>query len=180
MPRTPKTKHIFSGRIISVDVADIELPNGRPATIEVIRHPGGAAAVAIDNQNRVCLLRQYRPVFDRWIWEVPAGKLDAGESPQSAAQRELAEEAGLAASNWQSLGEALPSPGVFGEVLHLFLARNLSDTPAAPEEHELFEVHWVALEDAVAKALSGEITDAKTVIGLFRAQAVLRDTSHDT
>jgi len=174
MAQTSKTKHIFSGRVISLDVAEVELPNGRSATVEIVRHPGGAAAVAVDEQGRVCLLRQYRPVFDDWIWEIPAGKLDPGEGPESTAKRELAEEAGIAAARWQTLGKALPSPGAFGEVLHLYLARDLSATPAAPEEHELFEVHWLALEDAVAKAVSGEFTDAKTVIGLFRAQAFLR------
>jgi 8-oxo-dGTP pyrophosphatase MutT (NUDIX family) len=164
---------MFRGRIVSLDVADVELPNGRPATVEIVRHPGGAAAVALDADHRVCLLRQYRPVFDQWLWELPAGKLDPGEGPESTAQRELAEEAGLKAAHWESLGEAIPSPGVFGEVLHLYLARDLSPTAAAPEEHELFEVHWLAFDTALARAAAGEIVDAKTVIGLFRAHSRL-------
>jgi len=173
MTNLKKIEHVYRGRIVSLDVAEAEFPNGRTATIEIVRHPGGAAVVAIDRDQRVCLLRQYRPVFDDWLWELPAGKLDSGEGPESTARRELAEEAGIRAAHWQSLGRSLPSPGVFGEILHLYLARELSAVSAAPEEHELFEVHWLAMDDAVQQAVDGGIIDAKTIIGLFRAQAFL-------
>jgi len=173
MSNLNKIEHIYRGRIVSLDVANATFPDGRVAPVEIVRHPGGAAAVALDDDGRICLLRQYRPVFDQWLWELPAGKLDAGESPASTARRELEEEAGLRAARWDTLGRSLPSPGVFGEILHLFLARELSAAPAAPEEHELFEVHWFALDDAVSRSIDGDIVDAKTVIGLFRTQAFL-------
>jgi 8-oxo-dGTP pyrophosphatase MutT (NUDIX family) len=119
----------------------------------------------------VCLLRQYRHAAGGWLWELPAGKLDAGEPPAVTARRELAEEAGVAAAEWRSLGTVVSSPGVFTEVVHLYLARQLAPAAAAREHGEVFEAHWVPLGEAVARALSGDITDGKTVIGLLRAAA---------
>ena len=159
----------FSGRVIKVSVDEVRLPNGTHAQLEVVRHPGGAAAVAIDDTDRVCLLRQYRYVANGWVWELPAGKLEPAEPPLLTAQRELVEEAGLEARNWASLGTSLSSPGVFTEVIHLFLATGLSTAPAAPEANEVIEVHWVPFTEACERALTGDINDSKTVMGLLRA-----------
>src|SRR5437667_533371 len=123
----------FAGRVISVTTDEVLLPNGHRAVLEVVHHPGGAAAVALDESGRVCLLRQYRYVAGGWIWELPAGKLEPNEPPLETARRELIEEAGVSASHWQSLGTALSSPGVFGEVLHLFFATQLEPGTAAHE-----------------------------------------------
>src|SRR5580700_4460862 len=95
------------------------------ALLEVVHHPGGAATVALDGEERICLLRQYRYVAGGWLWELPAGKLEPDEPPLATAQRELAEEAGVRARHWRSLGTVLSSPGVFTERLHLFLARGI-------------------------------------------------------
>jgi len=159
----------FRGRIVEVAVEQVTLPNGRPMTLEVVRHPGGAAVVALDANNRVCLLRQYRHVVGGWVWELPAGKLDPDEPPATTARRELAEEAGVEAARWNDLGRLISSPGIFTETIHLYLAREHAAVPAQPEEHELFEVHWVPLGEAVERAARGEIVDGKTVAGLFRA-----------
>src|SRR5690348_8684228 len=94
----------FTGRVIGVTTDEVLLPNGHRATLEVVHHPGGAAAVAVDAGRRVCLLRQYRYVADGWLWELPAGKLEPRELPLATAQRELAEEAGLRARDWRALG----------------------------------------------------------------------------
>lgn len=161
----------FSGRIIRVTTDEVLLPNGHRAALEVVHHPGGAAAVAIDAERRVCLLRQYRYVADGWLWELPAGKLEPGEPPLVTAQRELAEEAGVGARDWHSLGTSLSSPGVFTEVLHLFLATGILPATAAHERAEVIEIHWVPLERACEWALTGAITDSKTVIGLLRARS---------
>jgi ADP-ribose pyrophosphatase len=143
--------------------------------LEIVRHPGGAAAVALDADGQVCLLRQYRHVAGGWIWELPAGKLDDGEAPRSAAERELAEEAGVAAERWEDLGSELSSPGIFSEVIHLYLARDLRPVEPNTEEHEVLEVHWIPMAQALEWAQTGEIRDAKTVVGLFRAAARLEE-----
>ena len=160
--------------MIAVDVERVELPNGALADLEIIRHPGGAAAVAINAAREVCLLRQYRYALGGWLWELPAGKLDGGEQPLRAARRELAEEAGVTAARWTPLGEFVSSPGVFTEVVHLFLATRLATARAQPEASEVFEVRWIALERALAMAMKGGIADGKTVVGLARAAARLR------
>lgn len=161
---------VYRGKIIDLCLEHVTLPNGAQAELEIVRHPGGAAVVALDGDGRVCLLRQYRHAAGGWLWELPAGKLDPGESPLTTAQRELREEAGLRAARWEALGKIISSPGVFTEVVHLFLAREVSSVPANPEAHEVFESHWLPFIEALAWARTGEIIDAKTLAGLFRAQ----------
>ncbi|MEP7312126.1 MAG: NUDIX hydrolase [Pseudomonadota bacterium] len=164
----------FRGRVITVNVEQVTLPNGSHAALEIIHHPGGSAVVALDDRQRICLLRQFRHAAGGWVWELPAGKLEPGEAPLLTAQRELIEEAGVAAVEWRSLGTSLSSPGVFTEVIHLYLASDLQPAVAAHESNEVIEVHWVNLRDAWQRAATSEIVDSKTVIGLFRAQALLQ------
>lgn len=173
-----QTEH-FRGRIIRVTTDEVVLPNGQRALLEVVQHPGGAAAVALDGAQRVCLLRQYRYVADGWLWELPAGKLEPNEPPLTTAQRELAEEAGVSAQHWRSLGTCLSSPGVFSERLHLFLATDTERVPGkvAHERSEVIEVHWVAFGQACAWALDGTIADCKTALGLLRAREAIRRTA---
>ncbi len=166
-----RTTH-FRGRIISLTTDEVLLPNGHLASLEVVHHPGGAAAVAIDAQERVCLLKQYRYVADGWLWELPAGKLEPDEPPLVTAQRELIEEAGVSAREWQSLGSYLSSPGIFTEVLHLFLATGVEPAAAAHEQAEVIEVHWVPFSEACDWAEGGRIRDGKTALGLIRARYV--------
>jgi 8-oxo-dGTP pyrophosphatase MutT (NUDIX family) len=167
-----QTTH-FRGRIISLTTDEVRLPNGHLASLEVVHHPGGAAAVALDAQERVCLLRQYRYVADGWLWELPAGKLEPNEPPLVTAQRELLEEAGVSAREWHSLGSYLSSPGIFTEVLHLFLATGVTPAAMAHEQAEVIEVHWVPFTEACERAESGQIRDGKTAMGLIRARYVL-------
>jgi ADP-ribose pyrophosphatase len=163
----------FSGKVIAVDVERVELPNRAIAELEIIRHPGGAAVVAVNAKREVCLLRQYRHALAGWLWELPAGKLDGREKPLRAARRELEEEAGVTAARWTALGEFVSSPGVFTEVVHLFLATGLDLTQARPEAGEVFELRWVPLARALAFSENGTIVDGKTVVGLMRAAARL-------
>lgn len=160
---------IYSGRIIKLNLERVQLPNGNVAELEMIHHPGGAAIVAIDDNDHVCLLRQFRHAANGYIWELPAGKIDNHEPPFETVQRELAEEAGRKAATWRELGEYISSPGIFTEVVHLFLATDLTPVDVAFEAHEVIEVHWKPFDEALAMVHSGEIKDGKTLVGLFRA-----------
>lgn len=174
-----KTLH-YRGRVISVTTDEVRLPNGHQATLEVVHHPGGAVAVAIDTEQRVCLLRQYRYVAGGWLWELPAGKLEPGEPPLETARRELIEEAGVSATDWHSLGAYFSSPGVFSEVLHLYLATGLAPAAAAHEQAEVIEVHWVPFAEACQWAEGGEIRDGKTALGLLRARYAMSSAGSST
>ena len=165
---------VFAGRVIQVNVERVRLPNDAVADLEIVHHPGGAAVVAVDDQKRVCLLRQYRHAANGWVWELPAGKIDNREPPLETAQRELEEEAGVAAAEWRSLGDYLSSPGVFTEVIHLFLATGLKALRIRPEAHEVFEVHWRPLAVVASMARDGELRDGKSLVGIFRAAALLQ------
>lgn len=163
----------FDGQIIHAGAEQVKLPDGRRMLMDVVRHPGGAAVVAVDAQQQVCLLHQYRGVIDEWVWELPAGKIDNQEPPLATAQRELEEEAGMIAQDWQALGFSISSPGVFTEKVWLYLARDLQTVAQQPEEHEIFERHWLDFNEALAWARSGRISDAKTVMGLFRGAEIV-------
>ena len=165
------TKSVYAGRVVRLGIESLELPNGTPLELEVVRHPGGAAVVALDEQGQVCLLRQYRHAAGGWLWELPAGKLEPSETPQATAVRELLEEAGLQAEHWEKLGEVLSTPGFCDEVIHLYLARRLKRVTACPEAHELIEIHWVTLETALLQVRQGGIRDAKTMLGLLLTAA---------
>jgi ADP-ribose pyrophosphatase len=164
----------FAGRVVQVTTDEVVLPNGHRALLEVVHHPGGAAAVALDGSSRVCLLRQYRYVAGGWLWELPAGKLEPGEPPLATAQRELTEEAGVTASHWESLGTCLSSPGVFTERLHLYLASGIKAARPSQEQAEVIEIHWLPFTQACRWAIDGTIADCKTALGLLRARETLR------
>jgi ADP-ribose pyrophosphatase len=169
--------NVFTGRVIEVNIERVELPNGTTASLEIIHHPGGAAVLALDAENRVCVLRQFRHAAGGWVWELPAGKIDNREPPLHTAQRELEEEAGVAAGSWESLGDYLSSPGVFTEVVHLYLATQLTALPQRPEEHEVLEVHWLRFSDVLRMAHSGELRDGKSLVAVFRASARIPDAA---
>src|ERR1700691_5411021 len=173
-PTLVASRHIHSGRIIDVSTERLLYANGREYDLDFVRHPGAAAVVAVDGRERVCLVRQYRHGIADFLWEIPAGKLDADEAPQLCAVRELAEETGVTAKRWTSLGRYLPAPGIFTEVIHLYLARDLVIGPLAPDADEELELQWMPIQDAIAKVLSGEWNDGKTALALWRAQYQLQ------
>ena len=169
-----KVTPIYTGRVIQVNVEQVRLPNDHLATLEIIHHPGGAAVVALDEANRVCLVRQYRHAAGGYIWEIPAGKIDHKEPPLQTAQRELEEEAGRTAREWRSLGEFLPSPGFLTEVVYLFLATGLTEVEHRLEASEVLEAHWFPFEQAIQMAHSGELRDGKSLAALLRAAAYVQ------
>jgi 8-oxo-dGTP pyrophosphatase MutT (NUDIX family) len=165
-----KHQRLYHSSTLILNRETVTFPDGKEAELEIVRHPGGAAVVALNNRDEVCLIRQYRHAAGGWIWEVPAGRREPDEAPLLTAQRELAEEVGLQARDWQSLGEMLPSPGIFDERIHLYLAQGLSETSVSHDELEYIEMHWVPLPQAMRWAIDGEISDAKTLVALFRTQ----------
>jgi ADP-ribose diphosphatase len=166
-------EQIYKGRIVDLRLERVTLPNGTTIRLEMVRHPGAAAIVAVNEQQEVALLRQYRHAAGGFIWEIPAGKLDHGESPEVCAARELREEAGLTAGSLTLLGAIYTAPGFCDEKIHLFLARGLSPGEQQLEKDEVLSVEQVPLRRALAMIRSGEIQDAKSIAGLHHAAAVL-------
>ncbi len=171
MTEAIRTVHV--GRVLTLNLEQVKLPNGSIAELEIAHHPGGAAIVALDAANRICLLRQFRHAADGWITELPAGKLDGGEPPLECARRELAEEAGVAARRWDHLGQFFSSPGVLTEIIHVYMARDLVPCESQPGEHEVLEARWVPMDEAFRLVGEARLQDAKTLIGLAWAQARL-------
>ena len=163
----------FSGRILTVHVDTVTLPDGSLATREVADHPGGVAIVALDDENNVLMVEQFRYVFNEPVLEIPAGKLEKGEDPYLAALRELKEETGATPGFFQPLGKLYPSPGCYGETLHLFLAKNLTFGEAKPDEDEFLRSERIPLEVLLQRILRNEIADAKTVAGILKAKLYL-------
>jgi ADP-ribose pyrophosphatase len=164
---------LYRGRVVDLGLESVRQPDGRVTDVEVVRHPGGAAVVALDPARRVCLLRQFRAPLGDWLWELPAGKVDRPEPPLATARRELEEEAGLRAGEWRPLGALVSCPGFCDEVVHLFLATDLQAVSRRTEPDEYIEVHWWPLARAVEEARSGALRDAKTVVALLRAASLL-------
>lgn len=172
--KTIDSREIFKGRIIRVRLDTVRLPNGKEGIREVVEHPGGVAILAIDSEDRVLLVRQYRYPFERVMTEVPAGKREPGEPPFITAQRELQEEVGATADTWTELGTLIPSPGCYGETLYLYMAQDLHFGATHPDEDEFLEPLRVPLDEAVRLCMDGTLTDAKTVAAILKGK-ILRE-----
>ena len=163
----------FQGRILSVHVDEVLLPNGNTSTREVVDHVDGVAVLALDDRNNVLTVTQYRYVFGKTLLELPAGKLDPGEDPMTGALRELKEETGAVPDVFLPLGRIIPAPGCYGEVLHLFLARGLRMEDQHLDPDECLNVERTPFEEMVHRCLTGEIEDAKTVAAVLKAKIQL-------
>lgn len=167
---------VHEGRVVSFRTGTFEAPDGRTVERDIVRHPGAVSAVAVDDEGRVVLVRQYRAALDTELLELPAGKLDLpGEDPAVCVQRELAEEVGLEAGSLEPLVSIHHSPGFCDEVGHIFLARDLRPVPDARQgvEEEWMTVERHPLADVPRMVAAGEVTDAKSVVGLLLAHARL-------
>lgn len=165
-----KVTEIYRGRVVNLRRETVTLPTGVETTLDLMDHPGAAAIVAIDVQGRVVLIRQYRHAAAGYLWEIPAGTLDAGESPATCARRELQEEAGVSADCLTELGFIFTAPGFCNERIWLYLAEGLHPAALQRDRDEVItEVKHVSLTDALAMIDQGDIVDAKTTVGLFRA-----------
>lgn len=171
--KTLEEKEIYKGRIISLSVDKIELPNGKEASREVIRHPGGVGIVALTDDNEVYLVNQYRYPYKSEILEIPAGKLNPGEDPLECGKRELREETGITAREFTSLGKLLPSPGYSSEIIYMYLARGLTQGRLQLDEDEFINVMKLPLKKAVEMVMSGELADSKTQAALLKTWFLL-------
>lgn len=164
----------YHGVIVDVETDMIRLPNDKITLREVVVHPGGVCVAAVDGDGCVSLVRQFRYPFREHLWELPAGKLEPGEDPLPAAKRELSEETGLEAARWTELGSLYTSPGFSTERLYIYLAEELRQGEAHPDPNEFLDVARVPLTELLARVESGEIRDAKTVVGALRAARIRR------
>ena len=163
----------FDGKLIKVtyDIAEV---NGKESWREVVHHPGASAIVAIDEDNRIIMEKQFRYALNDYLLEIPAGKLDAGEDPLVCAKRELEEETGIIASEWISLGTIATSPGFCNEVIHLYVARGLSKGEIHWDEDEYVEVERYTFDELLQRISEAKIKDSKTLSALLLAMPYLK------
>ncbi|MBV8163583.1 MAG: NUDIX hydrolase [Candidatus Eremiobacteraeota bacterium] len=164
------TRRIYEGRVVNLRVDAVEYPNGYRGDVEIIEHRGGVAIIAMPQSRQIILVHQYRPAIGRAMWEVPAGKLEAGEDPAQCAQRELLEETGYRAGALRELWSFYTAPGFCSELLHLFVAEDLMAGTPRPDAGEQIETRSFDVDEAWALVQRGELPDAKTQIALAWAR----------
>ncbi len=164
----------FEGKVIKMKVDTVVLPTGDRATRELVNHPGGVGIIAIDNDNFVYMVRQYRKPYEEMVFEIPAGKLNYGEDPFECGKRELKEETGVTAENFDCLGVYYPTPGFCDEKITLYLATNLQKGNTNPDEDEFLEVEKHHIDDLYNMVMNNEIHDAKTAIAILKAYNIVR------
>lgn len=172
MKKFPRRKKLFSGKLIQLYLEKRKFPNGYVANLEVIKHLGAVLIVPFLTQNKIIFLRQYRPVIDSRIWELPAGTLDKDETPLACARRELAEETGYSAEKWKKLGHIYPAPGYTTEKIIIFEARQLREVGFAPNEDEEISPRVFSRREIKNLFQSGKIVDGKTVAALKFARVL--------
>lgn len=176
--KTLNTEKIFTGKVISLQVEDVELPNGKTSKREIIKHPGAVAVLASTDDNKIVMVEQYRKALDKTIAEIPAGKLEAGEDPQACAERELEEETGYGCKEMDWLISFYTSPGFADELVHLYIAKGLEkkEDAASPDEDEFVNLMEVSLEEALSLLKEQKIHDAKTAYAVqyLQLQAALK------
>jgi ADP-ribose pyrophosphatase len=164
--KTVRTEPIFQGKIISLQIEHVTLPDGTAATREVVRHPGAVAVLAL-HEGRMLVVEQYRKPLNRSLVEIPAGKLDPGEDPMEAARRELKEETGFVADRLVPIASFFTSPGFADEIIHLYFAEEVRAGEASPDEDEFLSCSALTLEEARRAVAIGAIRDAKTIAAVY-------------
>lgn len=172
--KTISEKHIYSGNIINVKLLTVSLPDGRQATRDIVMHPGASAVVPLNENGEIYMVRQYRKPIEAESLEIPAGKLDSGEAPEVCAARELKEETGLQAGKLTHLVSIHSTPGFSNEVLHLYAATDLSEGESCADADEFISTERYSVERLVNMILKGEITDAKSIIGILMADRIVK------
>jgi ADP-ribose pyrophosphatase len=161
------SREILKNKLFSVVDEVAKDPDGFEIKRSIVRHPGSAVMMAVDDTERILLVRQFRLPAEQELWELPAGRLDPGESPREAAERELREETGYSARDWKELATFWASPGYVDEKMTVFLASGLQEGEQEPMEDERIQIRWFAWTDVQKMLREGQILDAKTMIGFF-------------
>lgn len=165
--KTVHTQHIFEGQVISVQVDDVVLPNGKTSQRELVKHPGAVGIIPFHSDGRMVLVRQFRKALEKEIYEIPAGKLEKGEEPIACAARELEEETGFQAEQLTQLNSFYTSPGFANEKIYLFEANGLKEGQVHPDEDEFVENVLITLEEGLAMVNNEHIHDAKTAYAIL-------------
>ena len=165
--KTMDREYVYKGKILNLRRDDIVLPDGNKSVREIVEHGGGSAVLCVKD-GKVLLVRQYRYAYGKALWEIPAGKINAGEDPRETAVRELEEECGIVAEDMKLIAEIYPSPGYTEEIIRLYSASGLRDGKTHFDADEYVESFWIDIDEAKRMAESGEINDAKTLIALSR------------
>ena len=175
--KTISTKKIFDGRIISVQVDEVELPNGKTSTRELVKHPGAVAVIAMTEEGKIVLVEQYRKPLEKELVEIPAGKLEKGEDPEICAKRELEEETGYGCDSLELVSSFYTSPGFADELIHVYVAKGLKklENAAGLDEDEFVNLMEVTLEEALEFIKNQRIFDAKTIYAVQYLQLALGD-----
>ena len=160
------SKHIFTGKVLTLNIDTVTLPNGVTIDLEIIRHPGAAAVVPLKDNGTVVLIKQFRHAAGGFIYEIPAGKLHPGEDPLHCAARELEEEIGYVAGRLERLTSILTAPGFTDEIIHIYKATGMTAGRQQLDRDEVLEVLEISLEEAIKMIKAGTIRDAKTIVGL--------------
>jgi ADP-ribose pyrophosphatase len=173
------SRRVFSGRVLDLDVDTVRFPDGSVGDLEMIRHPGASAVVPFVNDPRgadpeVLLIRQFRHAAERYVWEIPAGRLEPGEAPEACARRELEEEAGVTAGELRRLTTIYTTPGFTDERIHLFLASGLGEGTERREADEFLEVHRMPWSRVLRLIEQGEVEDGKTLVALMFVECFIR------
>lgn len=169
----------YNGKVISVREDVVELPDGNKSMREVVQHNGAVGVVALTDNNEIVLVKQFRAGIQRITLELPAGKLEIGEDPLSCGMRELEEETGYKAENYRKFTSFATSPAIMQEIIHVYLATNLTKGEKKPDEGEFVEMHIVPVADAKRMVISGEIEDGKTIIGILLTVEYLKSLGVD-
>jgi ADP-ribose pyrophosphatase len=165
------SREVFKNKLFTIVDEIAKDPGGFEIHRAIVRHPGSAVMMAVDEEERILLVRQYRLPAEQELWELPAGRIDPGESPLEAAKRELREETGCEAKTWTQLASFWASPGYVDEKMNLFLARDLTSGEQQTMEDERIEIGWFRPDELAGMVEKGEILDAKTLVGYFLWQA---------
>jgi ADP-ribose pyrophosphatase len=165
-------REIHKGRVLDIGIEHVRLPGGVETDLEIIRHPGAAAIVPLNDRGEIVMLHQFRHAAGGMLWEIPAGTLSPGEQPLACAHRELEEETGLRAGEMIELGVMVPAPGYSDERIHLFLARGLTQATQKLDADEVItEIRPLPVREVMRTIAAGDLIDAKSVVAICRAQA---------